>query len=57
MASKRTNTRKFTQAVGLSTWDELVKIAKSKDILVQELIRSHILPDWLEQYRKKEEEE
>jgi len=39
--------RKFLQSVGDKTWKELITEAKVRDVSVQELIRSIIIPHWL----------
>lgn len=41
------NTKRFLQSVGKSTFLELVVEAKMRDTTVQNLIRSEIIPQWL----------
>jgi len=50
--SRSEHMRKFTQSLGDRTWKELVIEAKKLDISVQELIRTHIVPEW---YKAKQE--
>lgn len=39
--------RKFLQSVGMKTWRLLRAEAQKRDISIQELIRSVIIPDWV----------
>ena len=39
--------RKFLQSVGMTTWRLLRTEAQKRDISIQELLRSVIIPDWV----------
>lgn len=45
---------RFMQTLSKENYDALVAIAKKKAIKLQELIRTVIVPEWLEEERKKE---
>ena len=45
---------KFMQSLSKEIYEKLSKIAMKRGIKIQELIRSVIIPEWLEQKEKKE---
>jgi len=45
---------KFMQTLSPTIYDKLFEIAKERGIKVQELIRSVVIPEWLNNREKKE---
>jgi len=45
--------KKFMQSLDDRFYEELRKIAESRGISIQELIRAIVVPEWLESFRKR----
>lgn len=49
MENRSVRTRKFMQTLDIRLFTELEKVAKSRGITVQQLLRAVVVPEWFKQ--------